>query len=861
MKPDGRPELSLGQHHLWAADRHARESAVHNIPVAVRLRGALEVGALERSMGEVVRRHEVLRTVFRGGTAGEPVQVILPVSQRYALRLVDLVELRERDREEALRERMRENAQRPFDLAEGPLLRAELVRLGAREHVLLLCMHHIVSDGWSLGVLFRELSELYAAYRGGEGSPLSELPVQYADFAVGQRAWLRGDVLEAQLSYWREQLGGAPALLELPTDRARPAVRSHRGAQRSEVFEGALQEGLRGLARGEGATLYMVLLAAFQVLLGRYAGVEDVVVGSPVAGRTRPELEGLIGFFANTLALRTDLSGEPTFREVLGRVREATLEGHAHQELPFERLVEELSPDRSLSHGPLVQVVFALQDTGEARLRLQGLETKVDEPGSWTGAAKFDLALSMREGESGLEGRVEYSTELFERETIGRMLGHLRVLLEQIAVGPHRRIGELTLLTEAERRQLLEGWNATAAAFPERCIHELFEEQAERTPGAVAVVFEGEELTYAELHARADQLAHALRGRGVGPEVRVGLCVERSPEMVVGLLGVLKAGGAYVPLDPAYPTRRLAFMLEDSGVRVLLTQASLEARLPEHRAKVLRLDADREEIAGEPRSTLRSVVTPDNLAYVIYTSGSTGAPKGVMVTHRGLPNLAHAQVRDLGITSGDRILQFSASSFDASVFEVVMALASGAALCMGPRHALLPGPDLARFLRERGSPPPPFPRRRSPRSRWRRSLPCGPSSPRVRPVPPTWWHGGPPAAGSSTSTGPPRLPSGPPPPCAPRATVRPPSERRSPTPRRTCWTPPASRRRWASPASCTWAVRGWRADTSAARTSPPGASSPTRSGVVPGRGCTGRVTGSGGARTVPWSFSGGPTSR
>ncbi|HLM65868.1 MAG TPA: condensation domain-containing protein, partial [Longimicrobium sp.] len=545
-------------------------------------------------------------------------------------------------RDAELGQRMRRSAREPFDLERGPLLRVEVVRLGEEEHVLLLCMHHIVSDGWSMGVLFSELSALYGAYVDGSESPLAPLAVQYADFAVWQRQHLRGEVLDRQIAYWKSQLAGAPALLELPTDHPRPVVQTYRGALESFEFGGTLLQRLEALGRREGATLYMVLLGAFQVLLGKYAGSEDVVVGSPIAGRTRAETEALIGFFVNTLVLRTDLGGDPAFRDVLQRVRATTLAAYEHQDVPFERLVAELEPERSMSHAPLFQVLFTLQNTGAsfpglAALRTEGVEAEL-------ATAKFDLSLGLQAYEGGLRGVLEYSTDLFERATIQRMLGHLERVLEQVAEDADAPISTLALLGDDERALVVDEWNRTDSEYPaDRCIHAIFEAQAARAPDAVAVTFEDRALTYGELNEQANRIAHHLMRRGVGPEVRVGLFVERGIEMVAAILGVLKAGGAYVPLDPSYPVDRVAFALSDAGVPVLLTQESLRGQLAvADGIEVISLDAAAAEIAAESSENPQTGATPDSLAYVIYTSGSTGTPKGALIEHRNVARLFSA---------------------------------------------------------------------------------------------------------------------------------------------------------------------------------------------------------------------------
>ncbi|HST62245.1 MAG TPA: amino acid adenylation domain-containing protein, partial [Longimicrobium sp.] len=689
--------LSFAQERLWFIDRLEPGSADYNISRAWRLGGVLDGAALERSLGEIVRRHESLRTVF-AEVDGAPVQTIAPFGA-FALPVEDLSALGEADREAAVRRRAGEEARRPFDLAAGPLFRAVLLRLGGDDHVLLLSLHHVVSDGWSMGVFFRELSALYEAYRAGCESPLAELAVQYADFAVWQREQLAGETLDRQLAYWREQLSGAPELLELPADHPRPPVQGYRGASVPVSLSLALLERLQALGRREGATLYMTLLSAFQVLLSKYAGSEDVVVGSPIAGRTRTEIEELIGFFVNTLVLRTDLSGDASFREVVRRVREVTLGAYAHQEVPFEKLVAELQPERSLSHAPLFQVMFVLQDAGGGGGGLPGLE--VSDVGAAMEIARFDLTLELAATPRGLRGGLNYSTDLFERGTAERMLGHLARVLEQVAADADVRLSQLELLSAEERGLVVEAWNRTAAEYPaDRCIHELFEAQVARAPDATAIRFAGVALTYARLDHAANRLANHLRRRGVRPETRVGICLERGPELVVAMLAVLKAGGAYVPLDPAYPAERLAFMLADSGAPLLLTRLPLPEGLSPQAAEVVCLDADRERIESESAQAPAAGVLPQNLAYVIYTSGSTGRPKGVLVPHRGLANVARAHARDLGVEARDRVLQFASPSFDASVFEMVMALAAGATLVPGTRETLAPGPDLLRLLHD-----------------------------------------------------------------------------------------------------------------------------------------------------------------
>ncbi|HEX2210651.1 MAG TPA: amino acid adenylation domain-containing protein [Longimicrobium sp.] len=657
---DVAPPLSFGQERLWFLDRLEPGSALYNVATVMRLRGALHADALERALGEIVRRHEVLRTTFAETPAG-PVQVIAPF-RGFDLPVEDLAGGDER---EARRVADRESTL-PFDLAAGPLFRARLLRLRGDDHFLVLCMHHAASDGWSMDVLFRELAALYGAFREGRESPLAELPVQYGDFAAWQRERLRGVALERLLAYWRERMAGAPALLDLPTDRPRPAVRTDGGAWEPFALSAQLTERVEALARREGATPYMVLLAAFQLLLSKYAGSDDVAVGTPVAGRTREEVEGLIGFFVNTLVLRTDLAGDLTFRALLDRVREVTLGAYEHQELPFEMLVEELQPERSLSHTPLFQAMFSMENLegkagALAGLRMEGVGTELD-------TAKYDLTLALGPAASGMRGGMEYSTDLFERGTVRGMLQHLERLLEQVTGDPDRRLSRFQLATPAERDRVL-AWKGAASEYPsDRCIHELFEAQAARTPDAVAVTFGGESLTYAELDARSNRLANHLRRMGVGAEVRVGLCLERAPELMPAILGVMKAGGAYVPVDPAHPAERIGYILQDSGVALVLTQERLMDRVPApDGVRVIAIDGAWPEIAAESADAPETGVTSENLAYVIYTSGSTGRPKGVAMHHRGVANYIHWGIGHYGADRGNGSPVFSSMAVDLTI--------------------------------------------------------------------------------------------------------------------------------------------------------------------------------------------------
>ncbi|MCL5996770.1 MAG: amino acid adenylation domain-containing protein, partial [Chloroflexi bacterium] len=694
---DGVLPLSFAQQRLWFLDQLQPGNLAYNAPLAVRLTGKLDVAALEQSLNELVRRHEVLRTTYIS-VDGQPCQVIVPT---LLLRLPteSLEHLSQPERQGEAVRLAREEARRPFDLMRGPLLRARLLRLAEDEHIALLTMHHIVSDGWSAGVLMREIARLYEAFSTRQPSPLPDLTIQYADFAVWQRQWLQGDVLQEQLDYWKQQLSHSPPLLELPTDHPRQAVQTSVGAHQTFTFPTSLAQALKALCQREGVTLFMTLLAAFQTLLGRYSNQDDVCVGTPIANRNRSELEDLIGFFVNTLVLRAHLSPTMSFRDLLAQVRETALGAYAHQDVPFELLVDALQPQRDMSHAPLFQVMFVLQNAPLPELLLPGLRLSAlpMDPG----VASFDLTLVLAEGTEGLAADVEYNPDLFDATTIARMIGNYRTLLEAIVADPERCLSQLPLLTPAEQQQILTAWNNTVTDFPrDTCIHQLVEAQAEQQPDAIAVTFEDQQLTYRELNRKANQLGHYLQALGVRPGVVVGLCVERSPEVVIGLLGVLKAGGAYLPLDPTYPPERLAFMLADAAVPVLLSQTHLLDLLPAHGARVVCLDADWPAIAREPGTPLTCAVTPDDLAYVIYTSGSTGTPKGTLLRHRGLCNLATWHRHVFGVGPGSRVLQFAPLSFDASVWETFMALRNGATLCLVRQEQLASLPELHRLMHE-----------------------------------------------------------------------------------------------------------------------------------------------------------------
>ncbi|MBO0799867.1 MAG: AMP-binding protein, partial [Blastocatellia bacterium] len=622
-----RARLSFAQERLWFLDQLEVEKSIYNTVAAVRLKGALDAAALEESLNEIVRRHEALRTSFQDDD-GTPMQVIHPF-EPIELQVINLPANDGTRRTAYMQEVLAEETRRPFDLRSGPLLRAILLREGDAAQVFAVVIHHIITDGWSMGVLTRELAALYEAFRQGQPSPLPEPVIQYADYAIWQRQWLEGEILQKQLDYWKRQLQGVKPTLELPTDRARLPVQSFRGAMINTLLPAALMQQLRRICLQEGVTVYMALLAALQTLLVRYSKQTDISVGSPFANRNRPEIEGSIGFFVNTLVMRTELSGNPSYRELLSRVRETVLDAFAHQDLPFELLVERLNPVRDLSHSPLFQVLFVLQNAPGGELTLPGLSLTYF--GVQTGLTHFELTLSVAkedgaEADGNLIASWEYSTDLFDESTIRRMAGHFETLLTHAVARPGERILDLPLLSDIERRTLLHDFNAEPATYPrDACVHLMFAAQAERTPDAVAVEFGDQCLTYRQLNTRANRLAHHLKRLvkrlGSGPDLLVGMCVERSFEMVVSLLGILKSGAAYVPLDPSYPKERLSFML--AGVQALVVERALLPLLPQIEIPVVYLADVEAALAGESAENPPPAATADDLAYVIYTSGST----------------------------------------------------------------------------------------------------------------------------------------------------------------------------------------------------------------------------------------------
>jgi amino acid adenylation domain-containing protein len=698
QKRDKKPlPLSYAQQRLWFLHQLEPESTAYNLPTAIRILGPLDVPSLEKSFREVVRRHEVLRTRFIT-LDGEPAQDVNAKPEWFTVKLLDLSGHEEKERE--VKQRAASEARRAFNLSRWPLLRTQILRLNANEHVLLFTMHHIVSDAWSMSVLIREVGALYEAFSRGKPSPLGDLRLQYADYAIWQRQWLTGEVLDQQVAYWKMQLADVP-VLELATDHPRPAVPTHNASTTAATFNTELTARLKELGRREGASLFMTLLTAYQVLLARHTGQWDVAVGSPVANRNREETEGLIGFFVNTLVLRSQMSADQNFPELLMQVREKALGAYAHQDLPFEKLVEAMDPQRNLGRSPLFQVRFTMLNTIASRLPAGDLQLTPEV--MQTGTAPDDLGLYVEETPRGLEVTLEYNTDIFLPATIQRMLGHFEQLLNGAVTMPERPASELPLLKETERQQLIVEWNQTHQELGQpQCIHDLFAKQAERTPTALAIVTEDEQITYKELDERANRLAHYLLAKGVKPEVPVGICLERSPAMIVALLGVLKAGAAYLPLDPDYPGERLAHMLEHAQAPLVITNQNLLARLPSAWYQVICLDSESEQIASESGEAPVSTAEPTNLAYIIYTSGSTGEPKGVMVQHWGVFNLVKAQAERFEIRPSSRVLLFASMNFDASVSEWSTALLTGARLVLPEPTALLAGKELEEVLEKQG---------------------------------------------------------------------------------------------------------------------------------------------------------------
>jgi amino acid adenylation domain-containing protein len=693
--------LSAAQQSLWLLEQLSPNSADYNVPSTHRLDGRLDIDALQRSVDALVARHESLRTTFVA-VQGTPVQIIAS-TVRIPIKFVDFSNLIEADSERCGFECAVANSRRPFDLANGPLLRVTLVQLAGAAQLLSICIHHIISDRWSIGVLLRDLVALYAAEISGEAPKLPALPIQYADFAAWQRALSQAGTFQQQIAYWKEELKDVPPVLELPTDRPRPAIETSAGDMASLDFSRELTEKLHALSRSHGATLFMTLLAGFQSLMSRYSGQDDFALGIPVASRRYPEIEDLLGLFASTLPLRARLQSDPTFSQILKHARDGLLNASMNQDVPFEKLVEELQPERSLSHSPLVQVYFILQNAPVENVQFGNLRMK--HVRTSTGTSKGDLFFSLAEQNGALTGLMEYKTDLFERETIERMLGHFRTLLEAVVVNPELRLSQMPLLTSEERKLILYDWNATEADYPrDMCLHQLFEQQVERTPEAVACVFEDHALTYRELNQQANQLANYLRKLGAAPGQRVGIFVERSSRMMIGLLGIQKSGAAYVPVDPAYPAARIATMLEDAAVPVLVTEHALLPTIqPLPAATIVCLDSDWDAISRESAADLASGATPEDLVYIIYTSGSTGKPKGVQVQHRAVVNLLTSMAKHLQVAANDVFPALASFAFDMSIPELYLALVTGGCVAIGHRHLAGDGEELASFLKKNRS--------------------------------------------------------------------------------------------------------------------------------------------------------------
>jgi amino acid adenylation domain-containing protein len=698
----GSHPVSFAQERLWFLDQLDGASAVYNVPIAVRIRGPLQLEALRESLTALVERHAVLRTVVEL-REGVPVQTIVPPVP-VTMATLDLRSKPLSEREDELAKALTREARRPFDLARGPLFRALLVRMADADAALLITLHHAVCDAWSLGILNSNLATIYAARVEGLPCPLPPLPVQYVDYARWQRERLTGAELARLVEYWRTQLAGAPLQLDLPTDHPRPATPGTRGDCIRFELPQPLVTGLKQVCRAEDATLFMGLLATFGVLLGRHTNQQEVLIGAPIAGRTRAEVQHVVGLFVNTLAMRVDMTGEPSFVDVLHRVRETALGAYAHQDLPFEKLVEVLQPDRSRGEHPLVQTMLVLDNT-PAVPGTTSPDMLVEPIDVQTGTAKFDLSLSLAETASGMQGWLEYNSDLFDLTTIERLVRRWRVLLEASVAEPTRSIGELPLLDAAEREQVVMDWNATTVEYPRVSLAEAVERTVDRTPMAAAVVFGDQTLTYGELERRSNRLARYLRQCGVGPGKIVGLSLERSPEMVVALLAVAKAGGAYLPLDPSYPYERRAFMLRDSAAHVLVVDGRAGSDLPPSSGRIVRLDApdDRAAIAASSSERLTSTASPDDPAYVIYTSGSTGVPKGVVVPHRAVLNLLAGVQQQPGIAAGDTVLAITSLSFDIAVFDLWAPLAVGARIVLAPGETAADGVLLRGLLEGSGA--------------------------------------------------------------------------------------------------------------------------------------------------------------
>jgi amino acid adenylation domain-containing protein len=688
---DGELPLSFSQERLWFLHQVTPDSAAYNIVSSMRFERGVDIAALERSLNVLIERHETLRTTF-ASRDGQPF-LRIAVAAPIALPVLDLRSFPDAERRQRIDSVKAREAEQPFDLAQGPLLRLTLIRASDHEAELLLSLHHVISDRWSLGVLMNELQVVYRALCDGVEPPLPALAVQYVDFAHWQRERLQGSALEDQLVYWRDQLAGSPAVLDLPTDRPRPAEQTHRGSWQSRVLPETLGTAVRAISVKAGVTPFMVFLAAFETLLHRYTGQDDILIGTPIAGRNNRLLEGLVGCFVNMLVLRQDVSRNPSFSELLARVRETALGAYSHADVPFEKLVADLHPQRDMSRSPFFQVAIAYQSSPKA------VETPDDVSMTASGGTLFDLTLFVEDISGRFSVTAEYNVDLFEKPTIERMLGHFETLMAAALDAPDRPIGVLPMLTATEPSQLLPEWSGAVVDLQAGVrIHELVERQAAATPDAVAIRCKADSCTYGELNEKANQLAHHLRARGVGPDTLVGLSVERSVEMVVGLLGVLKAGGAYVPLDPSYPADRLEFMLEDAGVAILLTQERLIDAIPAGERALICLDRDWPQIAQESESNPPPLGSDLNLAYVIYTSGSTGRPKGVQIPHRAVVNFLGTMAHEPGLGPADVLVSVTTLSFDISGLEMYLPLMVGARVVVASREDVMDGRQLQALL-------------------------------------------------------------------------------------------------------------------------------------------------------------------
>lgn len=683
--PQGRASnkfpLSFGQQRLWFLDQLDPGTPLYNNPAAVILKGNANIAALEKALNIIVQRHEVLRTTFATEN-DQPIQVIqsdMPIK----LEQVDLRHLPAAEREAAAMNLAKEKAQLPFDLSTGPLFRVSLMQLAEQEYLMLLVMHHIVSDGWSLSIFIQEVAILYKVLVAGLPSPLPELSVQYADFAVWQRQWMQGRVLEEQLAYWRQQLAGAPPVLNLPLDHPRPSYQTTHGATYFFNFSSQLRQAIEALAKKEDVTRFMIYLTAFDAFLYRITQQDDICVGTPIAGRNRKETESLIGFFVNTLVMRTQLSGNPTVRELLKRVKTTAVGAYEHQDIPFETLVEKLQPERDMAISPFFQVMFVHLDTTAQTLRLPDITIEPRPIDS--GTAKFDLTFVIEENEEKLAGQIVYNTDLFEHETIERMAAQFQILFDGLVKDVEQRIADLPLLSDREQAQIVERWSRAPQEFhvpQSQSIAELFENQAKQTPNEIALIYEKQTLIYAELNERANRLAHYLMDHGAAPEKLIGICLEQPIDMIVSLLAIFKAGAAYLPLDPAYPKERLALMIEDSAVSLIVTEQNLLASLPENNSQKICLQRDGAAIAKKSKKNPKQRAAMENLAYVIYTSGSTGKPKGVMISHGALADHC-LNMRDYyGLQPSDHVLEFASMNFDASLEQILPPLIAGAKLVL-----------------------------------------------------------------------------------------------------------------------------------------------------------------------------------